>query len=183
MVRTHGGAIAVDRGRPELGFDIRRRIEAEAKARIGATAADFVRDGETIAFDASTTALEVAKQLRAHGGWRSLTVITNGLRIAEELAGQDGITILMPGGHALGGPVGRRAVGRRFFRRINVARAFLGAAAFTVQAGLTDATEEEAQIKRAMVAGSIEVTASSTTRSGAGRCSRRSAGRTGLPAS
>jgi len=119
-----------------------------------------VRDGETIAFDASTTALEVAKQLRTQGGWRSLTVITNGLRIAEELAGQDGITILMPGGSmrwealSVVGPWGDG-----FFRRINIARAFLGAAGFTLQAGLTDATEEEAQIKRAMVASSMEITA------------------------
>ena len=159
-VRTHGGAIAVDRGRPELGFDIRRRLEPDAKARIGLAAAAIVEDGETIAFDASTTALEVAKRLRQRGGWRSLTVITNGLRIAEELAGQDGITILVPGGtmrwEALSvvGPWGDG-----FFRRINIARAFLGAAGFTLQAGLTDATEEEAQIKRAMVASSMEVTA------------------------
>jgi DeoR/GlpR family transcriptional regulator of sugar metabolism len=159
-VRTHGGAIAVDRGRPELGFDIRRRLESDAKARIGSAAAAIVEDGETIAFDASTTALEVAKQLRQRGGWRSLTVITNGLRIAEELAGQDGVTILVPGGtmrwEALSvvGPWGDG-----FFRRINIARAFLGAAGFTIQAGLTDATEEEAQIKRAMVASSMEVTA------------------------
>jgi DeoR/GlpR family transcriptional regulator of sugar metabolism len=160
LVRTHGGAIAVDRGRPELGFDVRRRIQAEAKTSIAATAAGIVEDGETIAFDASTTALEVAHQLRQRGGWRSLTVITNGLRIAEELAGQDGITILVPGGtmrwEALSvvGPWGDG-----FFRRINIARAFLGAAGFTIQAGLTDATEEEAQIKRAMVASSMEVTA------------------------
>ena len=160
VVRTHGGAIAADRGRPELGFDVRRRIEAQAKASIGAAAAAIVEDGETIAFDASTTALEVARQLRQRGGWRSLTVITNGLRIAEELAGQDGITILVPGGtmrwEALSvvGPWGDG-----FFRRINIARAFLGAAGFTIQAGLTDATEEEAQIKRAMVASSMEVTA------------------------
>lgn len=160
VVRTHGGAIAVDRGRPELGFDVRRRLEADAKARIGAAAAAIVQDGETIAFDASTTALEVARRLRIRGGWRSLTVITNGLRIAEELAGQDGITILVPGGSmrwealSVVGPWGDG-----FFRKINIARAFLGAAGFTVQAGLTDATEEEAQIKRAMVASSMEVTA------------------------
>ena len=160
VVRTHGGAIAVDRGRPELGFDVRRRLEADAKTRIGSAAAAIVQDGETIAFDASTTALEVARRLRVRGGWRSLTVITNGLRIAEELAGQDGITILVPGGSmrwealSVVGPWGDG-----FFRRINVARAFLGAAGFTIQAGLTDATEEEAQIERAMVASSMEVTA------------------------
>ena len=86
-------------------------------------------------------------------------MVTNGIRIAEELAGQDGITILMPGGRmrwealSVVGPWGDG-----FFRRINIARAFLGAAGFTIQSGLTDATEEEAQIKRAMVSGALEVT-------------------------
>ena len=159
LTRTHGGAIATAPDRPELAFDMRQRIEADAKRRIAAAAADFVHDGETIAFDASTTALEVARRLRQIGGWRELTVVTNGIRIAEELAGQDGITILMPGGRmrwealSVVGPWGDG-----FFRRINIARAFLGAAGFTIQSGLTDATEEEAQIKRAMVSGAIEVT-------------------------
>ena len=159
LTRTHGGAIATAPDRPELAFDVRRRIEADAKRRIAAAAAAIVHDGETIAFDASTTALEVARRLCQIGGWRELTVVTNGIRIAEELAGQDGITILMPGGRmrwealSVVGPWGDG-----FFRRINIARAFLGAAGFTIQSGLTDATEEEAQIKRAMVSGAIEVT-------------------------
>lgn len=159
VVRTHGGAISVEQGRPELAFDVRRRFEADAKRRIGAAAAALIENGETIAFDASTTALEVARCLRERGGWRDLTVVTNGIRIAEELAGQDGITILLPGGRmrwealSVVGPWGDG-----FFRRINVQRAFMGAAGFTMQAGLTDATEEEAQIKRSMVAGASEVT-------------------------
>lgn len=159
LVRTHGGAIAVERARPELAFDVRRRFEAEAKQRIAAVAADIIQDGETVAFDASTTALEVARRLRHRGGWRQLTVVTNGIRIAEELAGQEGITILLPGGRmrwealSVVGPWGDG-----FFRRINVERAFVGAAGFTLHAGLTDATEEEAQIKRAMVASAQEVT-------------------------
>jgi DeoR/GlpR family transcriptional regulator of sugar metabolism len=159
-VRTHGGAIAVERGGPELAFEVRSRIEADAKRRIGIAAARFVQDGETIALDASTTALEVARQLRLRRDWTALTVVTNGIRIAEQLAGHEGITILLPGGRmrwealSVVGPWGDG-----FFRRINVSRAFLGAAGFTVQAGLTDATEEEAQIKRSMVASAGEVTA------------------------
>ena len=42
----------------------------------------MVVDGESIALDASTTALAVARHLKARGGWIHLTVITNGLRIA-----------------------------------------------------------------------------------------------------
>jgi DeoR/GlpR family transcriptional regulator of sugar metabolism len=160
VMRTHGGAITVDRGRPELAFDVRRRLQADAKRKIALAAAAIVRDGETIALDASTTALELARRLRERGGWQQLTILTNGLRIAEELAGQAGITVLVPGGRlrwealSVVGPLGKG-----FFRSVNIARAFVGAAGFTLTAGLTDASEEEAQLKRAMVSGAAEVIA------------------------
>ena len=132
LVRTHGGAIAVDRSRPELAFEIRERLQADEKARIGAAAPPSSSDGESIVMDASTTALSVARQLKARGGWSQLTVITNGLRIASELAGHPGISVLMLGGRvrweALS-VVGQ--LGDGLFRRINVQKAFLGAAGFT----------------------------------------------------
>jgi DeoR family fructose operon transcriptional repressor len=160
LVRTHGGAIAIDRSRPELAFEIRERLQADEKQRIGAAAAALVRDGESIVFDASTTALSVARHLKARGPWSGLTVITNGLRLAEELAGHPGISVLMLGGRvrweALS-VVGQ--LGDGLFSRINVQKAFLGAAGFTIESGLADATEEEAQIKEAMVAAAREVIA------------------------
>ncbi len=160
LVRTHGGAIAVDRSRPELPFDIRERLQADEKGSIGAAGAALVQDGESIVMDASTTALSVARQLKARGGWSQLTVITNGLRLASELAGHPGIVVLMLGGRvrweALS-VVGQ--LGDGLFSRVNVQKAFLGAAGFTVDSGLADATEEEAQIKRSMVAAAREVIA------------------------
>jgi len=164
LVRAHGGAIAIDRSRPELSpelsFDIRERLQSTEKSRIGAAGADLVRDGESIVMDASTTALSVARQLKARSGWSQLTIITNGLRIAFELAGQPGITVLMLGGRvrweALS-VVGQ--LGDGLFDRINVQKAFLGAAGFTVESGLADATDEEAQIKRSMVSAAREVIA------------------------
>lgn len=160
LVRTHGGAIAIDRSRPELAFEIRERLQAEEKLRIGVVAATLVQDGESIVMDASTTALSVARQLKARGGWSQLTVITNGLRLASELAGYPGIIVLMLGGRvrweALS-VVGQ--LGDGLFSRINVQKAFLGAAGFTLESGLADATDEEAQIKRSMVAAAREVIA------------------------
>lgn len=160
LLRTHGGAIVSDRSRPELAFELRERLQQEQKARIGAAAAALVRDGESIVMDASTTALAVARRLRTRGGWSQLTVITNGLRLASELAGSPGITVLMLGGRvrweALS-VVGQ--LGDGLFDRINVQTAFVGAAGFTIETGLSDATDEEAQIKRAMVASAREVIA------------------------
>ena len=48
-------------------------------------------------------------------------------------------------------------LGDGVFRRVNVQKAFVGAAGFTIDAGLSDAMEEEAQIKRSMVAAAREV--------------------------
>jgi DeoR/GlpR family transcriptional regulator of sugar metabolism len=160
LVRAHGGAIALDRSRPEVSFEIRERLQATEKVRIGAAAAALVHDGESIVMDASTTALSVARHLKSRGGFSQLTVITNGLRIASELAGYPGITVLMLGGRvrweALS-VVGQ--LGDGLFSRINVQKAFLGAAGFTIESGLADATDEEAQIKRSMVAAAREVIA------------------------
>jgi DeoR/GlpR family transcriptional regulator of sugar metabolism len=152
VVRTHGGAIAPRATGPELAFDIRERLQRDEKSRIGAAAAARVSDGESIVLDASTSALYVARHFKDIEVWHGLTVVTNSIRIASELAGHQGITVLMLGGRvrwealSVVGPLGDGV-----FRRVNVQKAFLGAAGFTIEAGLSDAMEEEAQIKRSMV--------------------------------
>jgi DeoR/GlpR family transcriptional regulator of sugar metabolism len=157
VVRTHGGAVSAGRVRAELAFQIRERIEAEAKQAIGAAAAAMVEDGASIALDASTTALYLARHLKRR---RELTVVTNGIRIAEELASTPGITVLMPGGmlrwQALS-LVGNW--GASLLERANIDKVFLGAAGLTLETGLTDITEDEAAMKRDMVDAAREVIA------------------------
>lgn len=160
LKRTHGGAMPPDRDRPEPAFDLRERLQPDEKARIGTAAVALVDDGDSIVMDASSTGLAVARRIRQRGGWSQLTVITNGLRIATELAGTQGITVLMTGGRVRWeamSVVGH--LGDGLFDRINVQTAFVGAAGFTLDAGLSDATEEEAQIKRTMVAAARRVIA------------------------
>lgn len=160
VIRAHGGAIAPGRNRPESAFEVRERLQQREKELIGAAAAAMVVDGESIALDASTTALAVARHLKARGSWVQLTVVTNGLRTASELAGHAGITVAIPGGFvrwealSVVGPLGAG-----IFERINVQKAFMGAAGFSIENGLSDATDEEAQIKRLMVGTAREVIA------------------------
>ncbi len=157
VIRTHGGAIAPGVNRPELAFEIRERLQREEKIGIGVAAAGRVSDGESIVLDASTTALYIARHLKDREAWHGLTVVTNSIRIASELAGHPGITVLMLGGRvrwealSVVGPLGDGV-----FRRVNVQKAFVGAAGFTIEVGLSDAMEEEAQIKRSMVAAARE---------------------------
>ena len=158
ITRAHGGAISFESRPSERSFAIRERMQRAEKAAIGAAAAMRVNDGECIAIDASTTGLHLARALCARGSWNHLTVVTNGLRIASELAGCPGIAVVLPGGwvrwEALS-VVG--TIGSGVFDRINVQTAFVGAAGFTFETGLSDATEEEAQIKRSMIEVAREV--------------------------
>jgi DeoR family transcriptional regulator, fructose operon transcriptional repressor len=158
LVRTHGGAIAPrSASRPEPAFEVRERLQRDEKWRIGQAAAALVQDGDSIVFDASTTALYVARHLKERTSWHQLTVVTNSIRIALELAGHPGITVLMLGGRvraealSVVGPLGDGV-----FRRVNVQKAFVGAVGLTMEAGLSDAMEEEAQIKRSMVSAARE---------------------------
>jgi len=158
VIRTHGGAIASRVSRGDLSFEVRDRLQREEKAAIGALAASRVSNGESIIIDASTTGVYLARELLRQEAWHGLTVVTNGLRAAIELAGRPGITVLLMGGRVRSGAlsvVGQ--LGDAVFDRVNVQKAFVSAAGFTVEEGLTETLEEEAQIKRAMVAAAREV--------------------------
>ena len=158
VLRTHGGAIAPRVRGKDLAYDVRDRMQQDEKAVIGALAATHVTDGESIIVDASTTGLYLARELRQRTPGQSLTIVTNSIRIATELATRPDITVLLMGGRVRGRSlslVGQ--LGDAVLRRVNVQKAFVGAAGFTLEEGLTETTEEEAQIKRAMVAAAREV--------------------------
>lgn len=156
-VRTHGGAVLAGPTTLEIGFDVRERLQAREKERIGAAAARYVQNGETIALDASTTALAMTRFLKDK---RELTVVTNGLRIGMELINAPGISLLIPGGmlrqesFSLVGKWGKSVL-----QQIHISKAFLGAKGFTFNEGLTDVHGEEVELKRALVEAAKEVIA------------------------
>ena len=163
LLRTHGGATAGrsqgagTRSRNELAFEVRERLQLAEKAAVGRAAAELVKDGDSIALDASTTALHVARNLTSRN---ELTVLTNGIRIAAELAGLPGITVLMPGGvlrweaFSLVGEWGDVML-----RRVHIQTAFVGAVGFTMDQGLTDVNAGEAEFKRLLVEAARQVVA------------------------
>ena len=158
IIRTHGGAIAPRVRGQDLAYDVRDRMQRDEKAAIGRLAATRVNDGESIIIDASTTSLYLARELMQQTPGQSLTIVTNSIRLATEMAVRPDISVLLMGGRVRGRSlslVGQ--LGDDVLRRVNVKKAFVGAAGFTAEEGLTETTEEEAQIKRAMVAAAREV--------------------------
>jgi DeoR family transcriptional regulator of aga operon len=93
--RVHGGVLAIEQAPPELPILQRANEQPDDKARIGLSAANLIRDKETVFLGSGTTVLEVARNLR---GRKNLTVITNSLPVLNVLAGADGITVISLGG-------------------------------------------------------------------------------------
>jgi DeoR/GlpR family transcriptional regulator of sugar metabolism len=149
IVRTHGGAILADDSGIEISFELRRRLRAAEKKRIGAAAAAMIEDGESIALDASTTALAIANEIRDR---RELTVITNGIYTALALIDCPGVTVFMPGGFLRRDSVSMvGGDGRELIHRYHVQRGFFGAKGIALREGLTDVNRDEVAIKRDMV--------------------------------
>jgi len=161
LLRTHGGAMLkpspVNSSVEPPAFVLRKELRAAEKERIGRAAAELVRDGDSIALDASTTVWQIARQLKDR---RELTVVTNGLFVALEFLEAPGVTVVMPGGSlraASASLVGDQGAG--ILERYHVQKGFFGGGGFTLEEGLTDTNQYEVQLKQRMVARSKEVIA------------------------
>lgn len=150
VVRTHGGAIAAPRGPYELSLATRRQQQVAEKSRIGSAAAAMVADGDAIFLDSSSTALAIAQNLK---NCRDLTIITNGLTIAQELIDAPGVMVVLMGGtlrRETASLVGGEGMGS--LRRFNIQKGFFGAHGISVTEGLTDVSLAEAELKRPVIA-------------------------------
>jgi len=149
VVRTHGGAIAALRGPYELSLATRRQQQVAEKSRIGVAAAAMVTDGDAVFLDSSSTALAIAQNLK---GCRDLTVITNGLTIAQELIDAQGVLVVL-----IGGTLRRETAslvggeGLDGLRRFNIQKGFFGAHGISAAEGLTDVSLAEAEVKRPVI--------------------------------
>ena len=98
ITRTYGGVEAKEDTGVKLPFRY-HKMKAE-KRKIGERAASFVRDGETIFIDGSTTGEYMAEFL---AGKKDLTVVTNNMTLAIRLS-EYGISVYCLGGKVVEPP-------------------------------------------------------------------------------
>src|SRR5580698_6382952 len=94
LARTHGGAVA-----HAVSYELPLRYKgvrhSEEKRRIAREAALHVTEGMAIGLTGGTTATEVARALADREG---LTIVTNALNIASELAVRPNLKLVVTGG-------------------------------------------------------------------------------------
>lgn len=148
LQRTHGGAIAPGADRRELPLAVRQTTHVVEKQVIARVVAERVGEGEVVAFDSSSSALEVARQLPNI----PLVVVTNGIEVLKELATRPQVQVYSTGGQllrdsgSLVGPIAETAV-----RNFGITKAIVSCKGIDPRRGASEATVEHAAIKRTML--------------------------------
>ncbi|MFE0036202.1 DeoR/GlpR family DNA-binding transcription regulator [Streptomyces sp. NPDC059015] len=152
LVRTRGGAV-VHGVSYELPLRYKASRHTAEKQRISAAVAELISPGEVVGFTGGTTTTEVARALAARpdlaSGTPALTIVTNALNIANELAIRPQFKIVVTGGVArpqsfeLIGPLADGVL-----TQITLDVAVLGVNAFDVVHGAAAHDEDEAAINR-----------------------------------
>jgi DeoR/GlpR family transcriptional regulator of sugar metabolism len=142
--RVHGGAVGFESRLEEPLFDDKTSIAAKEKQRIAQAALKFIKPNDTIFLDGGSTVLELARLLRER---TSLTVVTNSLRAAIELAAQGPNLILIGGEFRRLSQTLVGALTRLTLNEVHVDKAFIGTMGLTVEEGLTTTDPNEAYTK------------------------------------
>jgi len=156
VTRTRGGAVA-----GHVSYDLPLRYKttrhAQEKQRIGRAAAALVAPGAAVALTGGTTTSEVARALATRpdlqegAGVPAVTVVTNAMNIANELAVRPHIKIVVTGGVTRGqsyeliGPFATLVLAE-----LTLDWAILGVDALDPRAGATAHHEGEASISHLM---------------------------------
>lgn len=160
VVRTRGGALPAARANNEFTFGARVAMAADVKQRIGEAAASLVKAGDSVLIDASTTGLYVVRALLKRRDLSDMTIITNGLNTALELANRPDITTIVTGGALRMTSVSLiGSFAWDMLAKINATIGFFGARGVTVEQGLTDVNFQEANVKMKMIERCQEVVA------------------------
>lgn len=139
---------------PAVNYEARLVQDLNIKEAIGTRAAELVQEGDSIIIDGATTALSMARALKVS----KAQVLTNSLEVAQILSGQTSLKLVVLGGrwdplhHQLVGPATLEQISR-----YRVDKLFLGMGALDQTNGLTEPTEEDAAVKRAMIQVSQQV--------------------------
>ncbi len=148
LVRSHGGAVSIEKEQKETSYLEREITNAAEKKAIAEEAVRLIEQGDQIILDASTTAWYVAKELPD----MPLTVLTNSIKAAIELSPKEQIKVISTGGllstNSLSyiGPLAERSLSM-----YHVNKAFLSCKGIHLDKGLSDSNESHALLKRKMM--------------------------------
>lgn len=158
--RVHGGAVIVKGGFDEgksAPFSARMDrflFEKEKIAQFAVT--NFIDSGEVLAVDASTTTTILIREIIRQR--KDVTIITNAVNFANEVANYDGVNLILTGGEFHRSNLSLIGeVAYEFLDELHVDKTFIGTTSILFDEGLMTVNTGEAEIKKRMIKVSNEV--------------------------
>ena len=146
--RTHGGAILQGAANKDYFYNEKKNFYLSEKKEMARVAASLVRPGSTIFLGTSTTTNLMAQRLTS----ANLTVVTNSLAVADELAGCEGITLVLTGGiYRADEEAFVSDIATLIFSKINVDTFFLTTCGISVERGITYQRMDEIIVQNKMM--------------------------------
>lgn len=131
-------------------FGARGQERVERKKEIAEFAVSFIREGQSIALDSGTTAYALARVIKQR--FQALTVVTNSMAIANELADAKGITLIVTGGVYRPEEVAFVSdIAGLIFSKLNIDVFFLTTCGISVERGVTYQRMDEIMVQEKMM--------------------------------
>ncbi len=155
LLRTHGGAVPIDAGAYELSLEKRKNTNTLVKEKLAKIAAEHVFPGDTIFLDASTTTFFMARELKK---MKNITIVTNSIRVINELSSQSDIKVIAVGGQVSNnqsfvGSMAENTIEENYFAN----KMFFSSKGVTLDGGILESNEQECAIKQKMLKNSGDV--------------------------
>ncbi len=148
LTRTYGGAFIQDGVINDISVSVREDILVPNKKIIAKECGKLIKNGDTISIDASTTAFQICDEIKT----KRITVLTHSIAVINLLKEFDNISLIATGGVVIGknqffaGKTARENISEYF-----VDKAFISCRTIDMQNGVTEASEELAEIRRTFI--------------------------------
>jgi DeoR/GlpR family transcriptional regulator of sugar metabolism len=124
-------------------------VNVTEKGAIAQAALPFIKAGDTVLFDASSTVFELARLLPD----MKLTVLTSALKVAVELSQRASVNVVLTGGIINPNSLSCQGfLADQALECYHVQKAFLSCKGVDAERGLSEANDEQARLKRRMIA-------------------------------
>lgn len=150
LSKTYGGAVLQNKVARQVERQVLESLFVSEKKLIASQCVEFIRPGQCIFLDFSTTVYQLCSELQTQ--MMELTVMTNSHSVLSALAGVKRLSLLSTGGSfdmKTLSYFGRNAV--RFLSSYHLDIAFVSCCSLSIEKGLSDRNEEEAEMRRCVI--------------------------------
>jgi len=151
ITRVRGGAAILEGSNHDEPSLLRFTKNVEKKKKIAAIAMRYIKNSNTLFLDSSSTSAFLAKELKA---FQDLSVVTNGIQTINILSKDASARVFACGGLVIGDSSITGPEALRMIKNFRADILFFSCVGFSLSSGITDALQENAAVKREMIANS-----------------------------